>query len=76
MIKVTNSNVETLSKEIMTNAKKVSMTYLENGKFKGACEYGFTKTSTPESRACAVQKLYHAIEVLPEKCGELFATIV
>ena len=76
MIKVTSSNLESLSKKIMADAKKVSVKHLKNGKIMGACEYGFTKTSTPESRACAVNKLYNAVNKLPKDSGEVFTTII
>ena len=76
MIKVSTSNVENLTKKIMTNAENVSMKYLENGKLKGACEYKFTNLSSPESRASAAKKLDQTLERLPENCGELFTTIV
>ena len=76
MIKVTSSNVEALSKKIMTDAKKVSMKYLKNGKVFGACGYGFTEVSSVESRKCAADKLYNAVKNLPKECGEVFVTVV
>ena len=76
MIKVTSSNVEALSKKIMTDAKEVSMKHVKNGKLFNVCEYGFTKVSTAESRKCAADKLYKAVNNLPKECGEVFATIV
>ena len=76
MIKVTGSNLEVLSKKIMTDAKKVSIKHLKDGKLKGFCKYSFTESTTPETRACAADKLYRAVQNLPKECGEFFATIV
>ena len=75
MTRVVPANFENLKTKIMTNAKEATIFFVKDSKIKGLCDYGFTKNSTAESRACAVRKLEKAL-TLPKDSGEIFAVIV